>query len=207
MARKTKAEAERTKQRLLQSALDVMSERSYSSVSMTEIANRIGYSKGAVYWHFRNKHDLLIKLVDSACAQSEEEMAQATGGEYSLEGLRQYYKYMLNAALRNKIISKFHKLMMRRQEWPEDVSGKIDRILFARVNNERSAVEKILTSMQCDGGLRKDISAKETAALISAVFQGLLMFQVEDFFYKMDFSKHIDFLFDALKDKLLEQTH
>lgn len=206
MARKTKAEAELTKQRLLQSALDVMSERSYSSVSMTEIANRIGYSKGAVYWHFKNKHDLLIKLVDSACAQSEEEMAKATSGEYSLEGLRQYYKYMLGAALRNKILLKFHKLMMRRHEWPEDVSGKIDRILSSRLDNECKAVEKLLTGMQSDGKMRADISAKETAAVISAVFQGLLMFQVEIFFYKIDFSKYIDFIFDAIQDKLLQGT-
>lgn len=205
MARKTKAEAERTKQKLLESALDVMSERPYASVSMTEIANRIGYSKGAVYWHFRNKHDLLIKLVDWTCVWSETEMEKAAGNELSLDGLRQYYKSMLSVAMHSEESSKFHRLMMHRQEWPADVCEKIYQMLFTRLDNERKAIEKMLTRMQRDGRMRQDFSVKEIAAVISAAFQGIVMFQVEDSFYKLDFANHIDFLFDAIRDKLLEQ--
>lgn len=202
MARKTKEEAERTKQRLLESALEVMSERPYSSISMTEIAERIGYSKGAIYWHFRNKHDLLIKLVDSVCAKADEEMLKWTGDEQSLEGTRRYYKHILSMVARDNSFKMFNRLMRHMQEWPEDVGEKIRRMLVGRIDNERRVTERMLTNLQSNGKIRSDISARDASTVLSAVFHGIFIFQIEDIFYKTDFSEHMDFLFDAIQDKL-----
>lgn len=202
MARKTKEEAERTKQRLLESALEVMSERPYSSISMTEIAERIGYSKGAIYWHFRNKHDLLIKLVDSVCVKADEEMQKWTGGEQSLDGIRRYYKHILTKVSRDNSFKMFNRLLRHMQEWPEDVGEKIRRMLVGRIDNERRATERMLTNLQSNGKIRSDISARDASIIISAVFHGIFIFQIEDIFYKTDFSEHMDFLFDAIQDKL-----
>lgn len=45
MARRTKAEAQVTRQNILNAALDIFSEKNYSVVSVVEIAERAGVTK------------------------------------------------------------------------------------------------------------------------------------------------------------------
>ncbi len=64
MARKTKAEADQTRQQILDAALDVFCLKGYSRSTFVDIAEAIGLSKGAVYWHFKTKEELLMALLD-----------------------------------------------------------------------------------------------------------------------------------------------
>ena len=201
MARKTKEEALRTKQKLLDSALEIMSERTYASISMTEIAERIGYSKGAIYWHFRNKHDILISLVDYVCAKYEQELEKIAKGE-SLNGLRHYFMEKLSMPLHNMTFTKLHKLLRHRSEWPRDVDEKVIDMLVERISREREAVENLFRRMQKEGKIKESIDAGEAAGLICAILQGIFMFQLEDNFYKMDFSKHVNTIIDAFEKEL-----
>lgn len=202
MARKTKEEALRTKQKLLDSALEVMSERSYSSISMTEIAERIGYSKGAIYWHFRNKNDILVSLVNTTCLMTEDELTKLMVEQHNLEGLRAYLKRKISIPKINDKFKMLQKLMQHRQEWPEDVRKKVTDILVKRIDKERGAIEKILRQRQLDGKIKQDIDTKDVSILISAIFHGIFLFQVEDVFYRTDFSGHVDTLLNALEKEL-----
>ena len=60
--RRTKEEAMRTRMSIMESALDIFSEKNFANASVSEITARIGLSKGAFYWHFKNKQDILINL-------------------------------------------------------------------------------------------------------------------------------------------------
>lgn len=62
MARRTKQEAEETRESILDTALDVIDEKGYARSTFVEIAKRIDLSKGAVYWHFKDKPDLFLAL-------------------------------------------------------------------------------------------------------------------------------------------------
>ena len=53
--RKTKAEALKTREYLMLSALDTFYERGVSRASLNEIAQNAGVTRGALYWHFKNK--------------------------------------------------------------------------------------------------------------------------------------------------------
>ena len=52
MARRTKEEAERTRTRILASALSLFAKKGYEHTTFTDIAARLKMTKGAVYWHF-----------------------------------------------------------------------------------------------------------------------------------------------------------
>ncbi len=58
MVRKTKENAELTRQRLIQAARQVFLTRGVSRTTMEDIASQAGVTRGAVYWHFNNKIDL-----------------------------------------------------------------------------------------------------------------------------------------------------
>ena len=60
--RKTKAEALKTREYLMLSALDTFYERGVSRASLNEIAQNAGVTRGALYWHFKNKEDLFDAL-------------------------------------------------------------------------------------------------------------------------------------------------
>ena len=58
MARKTKAEAALTREKIIQSARAVFNRRGVSTTSLEEVASEAEVTRGAVYWHFKNKADL-----------------------------------------------------------------------------------------------------------------------------------------------------
>ena len=60
--RKTKAEAQQTREALLAAALEVFYRRGVSQASLHEIACTAGVTRGALYWHFKNKEDLFDAL-------------------------------------------------------------------------------------------------------------------------------------------------
>src|SRR3954470_6176598 len=62
--RSARAEARDGRQALLDAALAVFAERGYRDASVDEIAERAGYSKGALYWHFSSKDDLFFALLE-----------------------------------------------------------------------------------------------------------------------------------------------
>jgi AcrR family transcriptional regulator len=62
--RSAKAEGLDAREALLEAALEVFAERGFRDSSVDEIAERAGYSKGAVYWHFSSKDDLFFALLE-----------------------------------------------------------------------------------------------------------------------------------------------
>ena len=66
MARKTKEEANNTRKRILRSALDLFVKKGYAHTTFNDIASRLGFTKGAVYWHFKSKADLLAAILNEA---------------------------------------------------------------------------------------------------------------------------------------------
>lgn len=62
-----------TRERLLDAALQVFSQRGYYAASVDEIAAEAGYSKGAVYSNFSNKEELFLALIDRRFAKDAQE--------------------------------------------------------------------------------------------------------------------------------------
>lgn len=73
--RKTKAESAQTREALLNAALTVFYERGVSQASLQEIASQAGMTRGALYWHFRNKEDLFDALFQHFFNQLTQSMA------------------------------------------------------------------------------------------------------------------------------------
>lgn len=62
MARRTKEQAEQTKQALLDTALEMFSRQGISQTSLKSIAAGADVTHGALYWHFKNRSDLVEAL-------------------------------------------------------------------------------------------------------------------------------------------------
>ena len=63
-SRAARAEGRAGRDELIAAALRVFARDGYRQAGVDEIAAAAGYSKGALYWHFSGKEDLLLAVID-----------------------------------------------------------------------------------------------------------------------------------------------
>ena len=76
MARKTKEEAERTYYQLLDAAIEEFIERGVAQTTLLQIASRAGLTRGAIYWHFKNKDQLIMALWEYVAGEDMRQFCQ-----------------------------------------------------------------------------------------------------------------------------------
>jgi TetR/AcrR family acrAB operon transcriptional repressor len=79
MARRTKEDAAVTREQLLDAAEREFREHGVARTSLAEIAAAAGVTRGAVYWHFRDKSDLFSAMCERATLPIES-MLERIGG-------------------------------------------------------------------------------------------------------------------------------
>src|SRR5438445_8836302 len=62
--RAARAQGREARDELLTAALRVFARRGYGQAGVNEIAAEAGYSKGALYWHFASKEEVLLALLE-----------------------------------------------------------------------------------------------------------------------------------------------
>ena len=63
--RRTKSEAEQTHNSILDAALTLFDEQGYTQTTLSSVARQAGVTRGAIYWHFENKDEILIALAQA----------------------------------------------------------------------------------------------------------------------------------------------
>src|SRR5579884_969392 len=80
--RAARAAPREAREELLAAAVRVFARRGYREAGVEEIAEEAGYSKGALYWHFSGKEELLTAVlqerVDAAMRESVALLASAS---------------------------------------------------------------------------------------------------------------------------------
>jgi len=77
MVRRTKMQAADTREHLLDAAERVFCERGVANTSLTEVAAAAGVTRGAVYWHFKDKADLFTAMCQRASLPLDAMLEQA----------------------------------------------------------------------------------------------------------------------------------
>ncbi len=78
MARQTKERAELTREAILDAATQVFFKRGVARSSLEEVATVAGVTRGAVYWHFRDKLDLFAAIEERLRAPQEAQLIELT---------------------------------------------------------------------------------------------------------------------------------
>ena len=78
MVRRTKDEAQETRNRILDAAEQLFSEHGVSRTSLEDIAQTAGVTRGAIYWHFKDKSDLFAAMVNRVTLPMEAMVARSS---------------------------------------------------------------------------------------------------------------------------------
>ncbi len=69
--RRSKEDTQITRETILRSAFNTFFERGYAESSLTVIAENAGVTRGAIYWHFKDKNELYREVVKIALNRAD----------------------------------------------------------------------------------------------------------------------------------------
>jgi AcrR family transcriptional regulator len=81
-----------TRERIQGVALELFTEQGYEATSLREIAERLGVTKAALYYHFKTKEDIVASLVDRQVANLNELLSWVQGQPRSVETRREFVR-------------------------------------------------------------------------------------------------------------------
>ncbi|MCB2255668.1 efflux system transcriptional repressor EmhR [Pseudomonas chlororaphis] len=114
MVRRTKEEAQETRKQILEAAEKAFYERGVARTTLADIAALAGVTRGAIYWHFSNKAELVQAMLDSM-REPLDELAKASENEEEVDPL---------GCMRKLLIHLFHQIAL------DPKTRRINEILF-----------------------------------------------------------------------------
>ncbi|WP_250658426.1 TetR family transcriptional regulator [Alkalimarinus coralli] len=172
MARNTKENAAKTRQKILISALDVILENGFAKTSLEQIAQSAEVTRGAIYWHFANKPDLFSALLQEWIQPSNElAVTLLIDQEPSLENLKQFMVAWLSHMESNPVSHKLFDIIFFKVEQVGDIKALIDQI-HTNANQDRQALQLYLNELFSKGELTKQVDLSLLAISISAFLMG-----------------------------------
>jgi TetR/AcrR family acrAB operon transcriptional repressor len=174
MARKCKDDAEKTRQAILESALDVFSEKGFAKATFDEIAAHAGFTKGAVYWYFRNKADLLSALIVEYLQRKRAEILPSLPSGNTLDDLLQYFVVWAGVGKEDIRFAKFHRFMLCQMEWSEAIIDRVDKNLNIIKDFHLEKINKVLLESRESGVLKDELDLDEIQHVILASYIGIM---------------------------------
>lgn len=94
MVRRTKEEAQETRAQIIEAAEKAFYKRGVARTTLADIAELAGVTRGAIYWHFNNKAELVQALLDSL-HETHDHLARASESEDEVDPLGCMRKLLL----------------------------------------------------------------------------------------------------------------
>lgn len=174
MARRTKEEAEQTREAVLNSALDLFYEKGFSRTTFDEIAKRINLTKGAVYWHFRNKADLLAELIKIKHYNHQMNACIRNSEIKTYQDFRTAMIHDAESIQNDKDFCKFLFFTMFQMEWSEAIYQKITEQIRDIRDFPFYQLKEILTFLQKSGEITPAADVAEIAGILLCMWRGVL---------------------------------
>lgn len=175
MVRRTKEDAAATRNGLIDAAERVFCEKGVSRASLGDIASAAGATRGAIYWHFKDKVDLFNAMMDRVTLPLEQGCAQfscVAGGD-PVGRLRAVMAFVLHAVASNAQARRVFEIAMYKVEYVDEMAVVRDRHIAASGN--------FTAQLACDfalavegGRLSMPLSPYEAAVSLHALFDGLI---------------------------------
>lgn len=169
--RAARSERRETRGELLDAALRVFAERGYQQAGVDEIAAAAGYSKGALYWHFSSKAELLLALIDERIDAPLREMVALLGSapperDMSVEASRSFAR---------RLSEERDAVLLEREYWSLAIRDPELRALYAERQAElRVALARALEARARHlGSPRLPMPAEDVARVVMSIIGGL----------------------------------
>jgi TetR/AcrR family transcriptional regulator, repressor of the mexAB-oprM multidrug resistance operon len=144
-------------------AIDCFARLGYQGTSIDRIARDAGVTKGAVYYHFRDKEQLLFEAVKDRIGGFEKQvLAEVSPERDPLENLR----HVVDACFLHATVSNHRRFIITLMVEALDTNPRLSVEFRNILRRMRAFVTSVVRRGQQRGGLRPDVSAEAAATVI-----------------------------------------
>ncbi|MBV0934618.1 TetR family transcriptional regulator [Marinobacterium weihaiense] len=175
MARKTPEEAARTRRHLIDTALVLFSRQGIENTTLKQVAAAAGVTHGALYWHFRNRADLLQHIHHHQALPFEAHYLEQRQGVHqdALAALRLYVQGVLTAFVRQPAMAALYRVFYM----PSAPIADLSALQAELIQNRRQWCDQLryfLKQARKQKQLPKNCAPRATAFLMQTALEGVL---------------------------------
>jgi AcrR family transcriptional regulator len=168
--------SEERKEQILDAATEVFAQKGFDHARMDDIVEETGLSKGALYWYFKSKDDIIFGIMDRLFrlefkaleelkdddSSASESLEQFT--DLAIKDINRMMRFMpityefLALAFRNKLVQKAIKQYM----------------------NSYVSILDPMIQRGVDSGEFKEVNPREVSAAVGAIIEGTMLLWVYD---------------------------
>lgn len=177
MARRTKEDAEATRNRLLDAAQEVFHVKGVRGASLLDVAQAASLTRGAIYWHFKDKADLFDAMMQRVTSPFEQACFPEQGGSGSqasaLQGILDVLRMVLHSVNTDAAIRSVFEIALYKVECVGEMFAVRERRMMG-VMRFNSRLEGALMLAAEQARVELPVSAASAAIGLHAVFDGVL---------------------------------
>ncbi len=175
MARRTKEEALETRLRLLDAAEKVFYEKGVAHSSLEDIAAAAKVTRGAIYWHFKDKAELFDAMMQRVVLPVEAMLEQAgsCGKVNAFELLRQATLDVLLRTARDARTQRVFEIAYHKCEYVGDAAGVRDRHAASQAECLKT-IEAGFRACVKEGQMPKSVDPRGAAIGCMSLASGLI---------------------------------
>ena len=164
-----------TKEKILDTALELFSRDGYEAVSVSDIAGRLDMTKGALYKHYKNKRDIFDSIVTrmeevySASFSADTEDDPPDSISPALRAVLDYCSSSFLFWTRDAFASSFRKMLVLEQYRSEEM-GRLYREYL--VSGPVEKLTETLRSFHVGGASEKAVSLYSVLYLFFSIYDG-----------------------------------
>ena len=175
MARRTKEDVDATRNSLLDAAERVFYEKGVSRASLSDIAQAAGATRGAIYWHFKDKVALFNAMMDRVTHPLEQVGSKSASMATlpPLERLRSMVDFVQRTIVQDERTRRVFEIALHRVEYVNDLAAVRDNHIEGCADF-CALIEGELRSAAEDQNLQLPMEPHTAAMGVQALFDGLL---------------------------------
>jgi len=158
-----------TKDFIIEKAYQLFLNKSYDSVSVTDICNAIEMSKGALYHHFVNKNELFKAVIDSHIRKMKVRKDVSSLQEYLEQKIETATKLIERVSEHEFLPLNYISLVIDAMRNYPDIQDAKEQLFYFELEDVKSILNKAIVS----GEIRSDINVEPTAQNLMTLTLGV----------------------------------
>jgi AcrR family transcriptional regulator len=164
--------------RLVQAAAELVGEIGPGKVTLANVGERAGYSRGLATHHFGSKGALMQRLVDAVTSQFRDAMVEESQSDSPIDQLRQLVDFYFHLVSDLQPVNRARLVL-----WADAVAGPSEDVRPQMVSADREfreEIEKRIEMAVTAGEVKADVDPHGLATVIIAMLRGVALQHVLD---------------------------
>lgn len=158
-----------SRRQLVEIAIDCFALHGFQGTSIDRIARSAGVTKGALYYHFKDKEDLLLEAVKDRIGEFEVQVRDAVAAS---DDTHERLKRVIDACFVTATASNHRRFIITLMVEALDTNPRLSEQFRKVLRRMRGFLADVVADGQRRGVMRADVPPADAAALIAGTIMG-----------------------------------